>query len=129
MKKTVIYIIVIILLVGCIKVDDYCPIPDGVTGFWDIPSNNDPNNGVGVQLTYEVSIDLTNTLFAFSVPSVFKTPRNDDRAIAISRTNSFEYELKDPSNPPASVEIFAYAFNDCGDGEKVYTTITFDTIP
>lgn len=128
MKNTVLFFSIILLL-GCIKADDYCPIPEGVTGFWEIPINNDPTKPVGVQLTYEFSLDISKTMFAFSVPDVFKTPRNDGRNILISKTYSFEYELKDPSNPPASVQIFAYAFNDCGEGKKVYTTITYDTIP
>ena len=128
MKNAILFLILIVLI-SCGKAKDYCPVPDGVTGFTNIPTNNNPNQPVKVELTYEFTLELGKTMFAFSVPDVFKTERNDGRKIAVSRSYNYAYELKDPANPPASVEVFAYAFNDCGEGRKVYATITYDTIP
>ena len=117
------------LLISCIKADDFCAIPKEVTGFWNISNNLNPNYPVKVELTYEFTLDLPNTMFVFSTPSVFKTARNDNRVEAINKSAFFTYELKDPNNPPASVEIYAYAYNDCGKGEKVYKTLYYNTTP
>lgn len=132
MKKAYI-LIVIPLFVGCLKGDDFCEKPVDLTSMVVESENNNPANPVKVKINYVPNYgdDHKNDLFSFSVPSVFINPKGNDRPTDVIDQNSvnieYSYQLKDPSNPPAAVEVEAYLFNDCGKSNTVKAVITYDT--
>lgn len=128
--KPILPIVLICSLLSCSKGDSYCELPNELNGFSEIPKDNDPHFKVTVHLDYEqtFSANQEGTLFAFSTPDEFINPKGDYSEDIVDRP-SYDYYLKDTLNPPSSVEIYAYAFNDCGESGRVVATVTYDTIP
>lgn len=131
MRKVRLFFIVALLAVlsSCFDGDDYCAGPQEVSGFKDIQSSYPADRPVSVELDFIFNfgqeLNQTTTLFTFSVPDVFINPKGDDRPIDVVAKPQYTYKLKDPTNPPASVTISGYAFNDCGKSATVTAVINF----
>mgnify|MGYP000474654384 FL=1 len=125
MKKLV-FILPLIIVLSCSKGDSYCVEPNELNGFREVPQNNDPKKVVRVELDYLQTFnkDQEGTLFAFSTPDVFVNPKGDYTEDVVSDP-VYNYYLKDTANPPVSVKIYAYAFNDCGETQKEEVVITY----
>lgn len=116
----------VIMLFGCSKGDNYCEPPEQIEGFLSIQYYNTSSRKVRVELKYNqlFNNDQKNTLFSFSTPDIFENPRGDYQEIILG-TKYYEYQLKDPTSPPDSVKITAYAFNDCGESNCVSTWLRY----
>lgn len=125
MKKFVL-VFPLIMALSCSKGDSYCEQPNELKGFYGVNQNNDPTKKVEVKLDYIQTFnkDQKGTLFAFSTPDVFVNPKGDYSEDVVADP-VYNYYLKDTANPPASVKIYAYAFNDCGETQKEELVITY----
>lgn len=113
---------------GCKKGSDYCPDPQPVSGIKALEADYPPTQAVVVELEFPdgfgQDFQLTTTLFCFTTPPEFENPKGDYPVDIVDKP-TYTYMLKNPANAPASVEIRAYAFNDCGQGEEVTAVIRY----
>ena len=131
MKKISFLLIVLYFLnAGCEKGIDYCQSPQEVNGFQPLEASYDPSSPINVELdfifNYGQEIHETTTLFTFTVPGLFERPKGDDRPIDTVDQPEYTYVVEDTTNIPDSVNIEAYAFNDCGKSEVAKATIYFN---
>ncbi|MEY4929463.1 MAG: hypothetical protein RI909_187 [Bacteroidota bacterium] len=110
----------------CIEGESYCEAPKELKGILVEPLYS-PYQPVKVSLNYTESsvISQENTLYSFSVPSVFENPKGADRPTDVTNRLEYTYQVIDPVNVPATVEIQAYVFNDCGQSNVVTQVINF----
>lgn len=110
----------------CIEGESYCEAPKELKGIFVDPIYS-PYQPVKVSLDYTESsvISQENTLYSFSVPSVFENPKGTNRPTDVTNRLEYIYQVKDPTNVPASIEIEAYVFNDCGQSNVVKQVIQF----
>jgi hypothetical protein len=116
----------VIVLSCCTGGENYCEAPKELKGILVEPLYS-PYQPVKVSLDYTESsvISQENTLYSFSVPSVFENPKGANRPTDVTNRLEYTYQVKDPANVPASVEIKAYVFNDCGQSNVVTQIINF----
>ena len=129
--RNLFFFAVFLIALNCDKAEPLCETPPELLGFFPIKTNNSPVNNVKVtvQMDKLFSLDDDRTYVVFDVPEVFVNNHPLEKRLNVGQSTDFYYKLKDPSNPPSSVQIFSYIFNDCEVGEKVYGIITYDTIP
>jgi hypothetical protein len=110
----------------CDKGENYCEAPKELKGILVNPLYS-PYQPVKVSLNYAESsvISQENTLYSFSVPTVFENPKGNNRPTDVTNRLEYTYQVKDPANVPATVEISAYVFNDCGSSNVVTQIIHF----
>jgi hypothetical protein len=110
----------------CIEGENYCEAPKELKGILVAPLYS-PYQPVKVSLDYTESsvISQENTLYSFSVPSVFENPKGAYRPTDVTNRLEYTYYVIDPANVPATVEIQAYVFNDCGQSNVVTQVINF----
>ena len=110
----------------CIEGESYCEAPKELKGILVAPLYS-PYQPVKVSLDYTESsvISQENTLYSFSVPSVFENPKGAYRPTDVTNRLEYTYNVIDPANVPATVEIQAYVFNDCGQSNVVTQVINF----
>jgi hypothetical protein len=122
----VMMVFVILVFSHCIEGENYCEAPKELKGILVAPLYS-PYQPVKVSLDYTESsvISQENTLYSFSVPSVFENPKGSYRPTDVTNRLEYTYYVIDPDNVPATVEIQAYVFNDCGQSNVVTQVIQF----
>jgi hypothetical protein len=119
-------VFVLLVFSHCIEGENYCEAPKELKGILVAPLYS-PYQPVKVSLDYTESsvISQENTLYSFSVPSVFENPKGAYRPTDVTNRLEYTYYVIDPANVPATVEIQAYVFNDCGQSNVVTQVINF----
>ena len=130
MKKTAAYIFIIFAISSCSKGDDYCEIPAPITSIFEFGSTSikvhKPADKIKVNLTYDNTIgDNKDVLYSFSTPDCFINPKGDYTEDIVYMPE-YTYILKDTANPPVSITVYAYAFNDCGKTETISAVIKYN---
>lgn len=126
--KNYLLILILVSFISCKKGTDYCETPPEINALLVKTQNNAPTAEVEVWLDFipDYSKYQLDNLYSFSTPDVFINPKGD-RPGDVSKNAVYKYKLKDTLNPPASVKIQGYAFNDCGKSNIVEAIITYDT--
>lgn len=131
MKRLFIYLVMLTIIISCGKVDDYCATPPENISIFEFGASginvHKPSDKIKVYLNYDNSDGVADekTLYSFSTPDCFINPKGDYTE-DIVYTPEYTYILKDTANPPTSVIIKAYSFNDCGSTEVVSTIIKYN---
>lgn len=132
MRKFSFLLLATLALLSCGEAEPLCKLPPDPLGFFPINQNNTPTANVKVDLKVSefFSLDDDRTFVIYSVPDIFIYRGIDTtNTLYVSKSTEYYFKLKDPANAPDSVIVSAYLYNDCGETEKVYGLITYNTTP